>query len=453
MKNKILSMLVVGAALVLSACGQKNDTAQIELIENDVELAPLQEKKLEPLEEAVPAKAEPDSVGNMAVYPSGYGEYGCLYGTNTITFYFEEENVEPAGGIVYVYESPSGSNVTSISTDSADNVTVSAMDDAGRAYTGWESGTKIDVAFSEEFEMGKNYYVLLEPSCFKRGTYLSKSISNASLITFRVKDYGFESFNSALSNDDMSFSMNIMLGGDATGAEVVCLAKTFESGDGDISSEDSGDVSAFEDSTRLSESGVFTYDLSEVSDCAAIFAVKYYDEGGKNIDSSTFVVTKGSPLYEEVESMKVSVFGESAASSLSDELMEDVDAEYAETGEGGMGGSVEWVDGVIVDELSDITSYSEEETSSGYKLTFDSDKKSLKSLIKEGSIVVMPANDEFLGGTCLKVESVSVSGNRYVLTGTAPELEEVFKSMNFSGSGELVMGKIEAAEGASVTVE
>ncbi len=271
------------------------------------------------------------------VYPSGYDETGCLYGTNTITFYFENEGVVGGDGYVYTYESPSGAAFSSVSTSSS-NISVSPMDEAGTLYTGWEKGSKVDVCFSETFESGKNYYVLLDPGAFRLNEHLSKSITNASLITFRVKDYGFEPFSTEISNGE-TFSADVKLGGEATGAlcEVVALSK------GGELTENKADTSSDEEAAgvigeeRLSEDGTYSPDRSGYDDSAVALRISYLNDKGQTVDSYTFVVTIGNPSAEDLVKIRSCVYGDGT-----------VDETYAE---GDDAGNIE----VIEDELSEIS--------------------------------------------------------------------------------------------------
>lgn len=324
-KERFLPVLITAAiSVALSACGggrQQEEPAE------EVVLAPLEEKKLSPLEEKEIATPEPESVGNMMVYPSGYEDTGCLYGTNTLTFYFENEGVVGGDGLVHVYESPSGAAFSSVSTSSS-NVTVSPMDEAGTLYTGWEKGSKIDVCFSETFEKGKNYYVLLDPGAFRLNENLSKSITSASLISFGVKEYGFEPFSTDVANGD-SFKLDLKLGGNATSAVATCIA---QSKDGLLKEASVNATAGTEEeiipSERFSEDGVFSPDLSGFEDSAVAFNVTYYDEKGTAIDSSTFVLSVGFPLPDDLAKVKGSAFGYPSAE---DALLAG-DEEYADEG-------------------------------------------------------------------------------------------------------------------------
>ncbi len=346
LKERFLPVFMTAAlSAILSACGASSQEAQVP--EEEIVLAPLEEKKLSPLEEKEIATPEPDSVGNMMVYPTGYGdsEMGCLYGTNTITFYFENEGVVGGDGLIHVYESPSGAAFSSVSTASS-NVTVSPMDEAGTLYTGWEKGTKIDVCFDTSFDMGKNYYVLLDPGAFRLNEVLSKSITSASLISFGVKDYGFEPFSTDIANGD-SFNLDLKLGGDAVSASVdfiasskggvlseaeaagtpdASVAEASESGDAENDSPESGAVTIA--SETFKEDGVFSPDLSGFEDSAVAFKVSYFDSKGSSIDSSTFVLSVGFPMPDDLANVKSSAYG---LPSAEDTLLAE-DAEFADDG-------------------------------------------------------------------------------------------------------------------------
>lgn len=466
MKKKIIPFTLILAMCAMSAagCGKKTE----EPVQEQIELAPLEEKKLDASEEMTIAKTAPNSVGNMMVYPSGYDDTGCLYGTNTLTFYFENEGVMPGGGLIYVYESPSGANVSSVSTSSAGNVTVSSMDEGGKEYTGWDSGTKIDVAFSEGFEMGKNYFVLLDPGCFKMGENLSKAVSNASLITFRVKDYGFDFDETELSEGESAFPMQIYIGGEADHATVsvsavseAAASSSFMdlSADDGALSEGSAEGENADGATEgmpsdssasysiapceVLESGSTSLDISSIPDgCAFAVNVGFYDLKGQTVDSSTFIVTKGYVDENSLISFQNTVYG--TMPSTGDGVIATDGADYAglsesasteellalanmEASDGiGMETSDDgYRDDVIASELSAFTSYKVDSKKDGtgeMTITIAKGEKVLPASVQSGADIVMPANDEHQQGVALHVVSVSDNGSEYVLKGTAPDM-------------------------------
>lgn len=184
MKKAFIILIV--SALVLTACGKKQEEESSE----EIILQPMTEVITPPTE--VQPEAEQNSVGLMAFYPNDNENMFALYGTNAVTFYFENKNVMRGDAKIGVYEADTNAIYASVDASDTSSYEVGEMDSVGTSLTGWTQGTKIDVYFPKLFELGKSYYVLIDEGAFKLGGVSSAPVTNASLINFTVKDYGID---------------------------------------------------------------------------------------------------------------------------------------------------------------------------------------------------------------------------------------------------------------------
>ncbi|WP_026659232.1 InlB B-repeat-containing protein [Butyrivibrio sp. AC2005] len=118
-----------------------------------------------------------------------------------------------------------------------------------------------------------------------------------------------------------------------------------------------------------------------------------------------------------------------------------------------MGDRSEYTASVVREDFENVTSYRVEETAGGYTVYIPKSTGSLSANIQEGKVALMPENSEHPAGFALLVNSVSTTDSDYVLTGTAPEVEDVFTTIDYSGYATAVVGDIQPAEGVTMTVE
>lgn len=203
------SILLIISVLLLTACGSKQKaTEEVQL----QALEPMTEVLVQPTE--LRPEAEQNSVGLMAFYPNDNENMYALYGTNAVTFYFENKGVTRGEGKIGVYEADSNAIYTSVDVTDSGALVIGEMDSVGTSLTGWQNGTKIDVYFSKLFEIGKSYYVLIDEGVFRLGSVTSAPVTNSSLINFSVKNYGVDltglNLNKTYSVGD-SISFNVLI--------------------------------------------------------------------------------------------------------------------------------------------------------------------------------------------------------------------------------------------------
>ncbi|WP_026653354.1 hypothetical protein [Butyrivibrio proteoclasticus] len=271
MKKKLLSVILISAAVVMSltACGKKSNAT--DTASEDVSLAPLVET-LPQLSEATP-EVENNSVGLMAFYPNSNENMYALAGTNAITFYFENKGIQLGDGKIGVYEAETNNIYSTVDVADASSFVIGEMDGVGTSLTGWESGTKIDVYFSKIFETGKNYYVLMDEGVFALGSVSSAPVTNASLITFSVKNYGVDitglDLNKTYKVGD-TVTLSVLVDGD--GATMFALKEY-----------DQTFITATPDSATTSSAVSLTFDKPGTPSVTIAFF-----KGGKQVDSVTF---------------------------------------------------------------------------------------------------------------------------------------------------------------------
>lgn len=110
-----------------------------------------------------------------------------------------------------------------------------------------------------------------------------------------------------------------------------------------------------------------------------------------------------------------------------------------------------YLDSVVKDELSAITGYTVVNNGEEYTVKVGNDVG--LAAIQEGGVVVLPATDSYPTGLALKVVSVSVGAEQTILTGTAPELEEVYSKIDVAGTATALVDQITAAEGVEMSYD
>ncbi len=70
-----------------------------------------------------------------------------------------------------------------------------------------------------------------------------------------------------------------------------------------------------------------------------------------------------------------------------------------------------------------------------------------------GDVIVLPANDQYISGFPIKVTSVSISGDNYVLSATEPEIEEIYTGIEYQGYAIPVLDNITFADGVSASYD
>ncbi|AOZ97847.1 hypothetical protein [Butyrivibrio hungatei] len=270
MKKKLVSVILISAAMVLSltACGKKNTTDNANA---DMSLAPLVET-LPQLTEASP-EVESNSVGLMAFYPNSNENMYALAGTNAVTFYFENKGIQLGDGKIGVYEAETNNIYSTVDVADTSSFVIDEMDSVGTSLTGWESGTKIDVYFSKIFETGKSYYVLMDEGVFSLGSVSSAPVTNASLITFSVKNYGVDITGVNLKKTYKvgdTVALNVLV--DSEGASMYALKEY-----------DQTFITATPDSATTSSAVSLTFEKPGTPSVTIAFF-----KGGKQVDSVTF---------------------------------------------------------------------------------------------------------------------------------------------------------------------
>lgn len=209
------SLIMILVAVSIVGCGKKKEE------QKEMEITTLQ-PMTEVLPQATEVAPEPEdnSVGLMAFYPNNNEAMFALAGTNTFTVYFQNKRVKVGTGKIGIYDSSSNAIYSSVDASDTERFEVGAMDEIGTALTGWEDGTKIDIYFDKIFLTGASYYVLMDEGFFTLGAINSGAVTNSSLITFSVKEYGVDMSGVNLSNtykvgDVISFTA-LVDGTDAT---------------------------------------------------------------------------------------------------------------------------------------------------------------------------------------------------------------------------------------------
>lgn len=108
--------------------------------------------------------------------------------------------------------------------------------------------------------------------------------------------------------------------------------------------------------------------------------------------------------------------------------------------------NVEYDEGVFVDEFKDVTDYTLEVNDKG-KIIVKFDKNYLPKKFEEGSIFVLPKNNENIFGITLKAEKIKKDGDEVSLTCSYPKMEEVYSKLQFAGDCMLDENNITTAEG------
>lgn len=211
MKKVVISLLLI-LMLIMCSCGKKKTEEK----GGADALEPVSEVLEQPVE-VVPAAGDDNSVGLMAFYPNNNENMYALAGTNTLTLYFENKGITLGTGKIGIYQKSSGAIYTSVETAQTDNFLIGEMDSVGTSLTGWESGTKIDIFFDKTFLALEQYYVLMDEGCFKLGSVNSGAVTNETLVTFGVKNYGVDT--SLLGLDTLHnvgdvVTLNIMVDGE-----------------------------------------------------------------------------------------------------------------------------------------------------------------------------------------------------------------------------------------------
>ena len=112
---------------------------------------------------------------------------------------------------------------------------------------------------------------------------------------------------------------------------------------------------------------------------------------------------------------------------------------------------VTYAQGVIADELSEMTDYTAVENSDGtYTVTVAAND--VTKAFAEGTIFVLPANDEYTSGASFKVASVSVNGDSVVAICTVPEMEEVVSAVYMKDTVTADVGEFIPAEGVTAQI-
>lgn len=308
--KRFLVSVILSCLLCVSATACGSSSSESDSSAEASTLAPLTESKVDTSAIAI-SEASEDSVGNVVFYPTGTSYLAALSGTNSVTVYFEKEGITAGNGFMALYNADTQNKLAYVQCSNEQYCTVTDIDDNGKNLTGWDSGTMATIYFDYYFTSGESYYILLDPGCFSYGTVDSKEVTNASLITFSAKDYGFSGSITKEYEVGSTVSLSVILGGDA----VLATVKDY-------------------DESLVSVSGT-TFDVTSdlkidlLSDGIPTVTIDFFDSSGQSVDSVTFTFYVGD--YEQFlsddsstsdssdEGSSVSLFDDDSSEEMSDD--------------------------------------------------------------------------------------------------------------------------------------
>lgn len=220
MKKERRFALLMIVSLVLSGCG-KEVAAAVEATKRAGTELLVARETLSPATEIYVSEEELNTVGACAYYPNMNREAHALAGSNCLTLYFKNENVLPQAGQVALFEKDTQKKVAAFDVFDEESVVVSAVGVPSADLSGDTFGTQVDLYFDYAFEPGKTYFVLMDAGCFALGRVKSKAVTDAEMINFTTKSYGFAGvMRSVYHTQDFAF-FDIVLG-EADTAKISC---------------------------------------------------------------------------------------------------------------------------------------------------------------------------------------------------------------------------------------
>ncbi len=199
--------LLVG---LLSGCAKAPADSAL-TAEAKPELMELKETLIAAKEVYVPEQ-EMNVVGSVAYYPGLEAHTLAIAGSNCISLFFQNENVTQGSGTIALFETDTQKKVAALEASDTTHVVVSDLTDEGKVHSGFATGTQVDIFFDYPFAAGKSYFVLMDGGCFLLGRVASKAVTDADLLVFGVKDYGFAGdWRSIYHPSDFAF-FDILLG-------------------------------------------------------------------------------------------------------------------------------------------------------------------------------------------------------------------------------------------------
>lgn len=270
MKKRFVATLLLMMTLPLCvSCGKKQEQ-KVEV--EDVPLAPMEEKAVSPAVESQAPESDPNAVGNIVYFPNSNEFLGALAGSNALTLYFEKSGVSSGSGRITVYDEEDYSMLSYVDVSDTSSCKMSPIDNNGVQLSGWEDGTQATLYFSKPFVAGRNYFVLMDPGCFKYDSFESLAITNPSLMTIHTKDYGVASDLRDRYNFGDTATLSVLIGGD-------CKRVLVQDYDTDA---------ILPSQTMMTASGDIYFTFTK--DGTYSFKVSFYDDSVE-IDSITYNVT------------------------------------------------------------------------------------------------------------------------------------------------------------------
>ena len=216
MKKTLIFLLI---AMALSGCTSKAEAADRK--NDDSDLMQMKETLASAQEIYVPEQ-DTNVVGSVSYYPNTGVASSAVAGSNCVSLFFQNNNVLANEGTISLFEVDTQKKVASIRAEDDTHVMISEITKTGMEYAGFESGTQADLYFDYPFEAGKSYFVLMDSACFKLGRVFSKAVTDADVIVFRTKDFGFAGdWRSIYHTNDFAF-FDILLGRTIDYVEITC---------------------------------------------------------------------------------------------------------------------------------------------------------------------------------------------------------------------------------------
>lgn len=213
-----LFLFALFSVLCLSGCGDESSAHEAQQT-STTELIEVREELESAVEVYVP-DSQTNIVGGVMYYPSD-GEYSsALAGTNCLSLFFKNSNVTAGTGAISLFERDTLKKVASIQASDAERCIAYELSSDGKEYTGFPSGTQVDLYFETAFLPGKSYFVLMDEGCFNLGRVSSRAVTDANLIVFNTKTYGFEGDMRSIYHVNDFSSFSIIVDGACVKAEI-----------------------------------------------------------------------------------------------------------------------------------------------------------------------------------------------------------------------------------------
>lgn len=219
MKKKICLFSLLTITLLLSGCGREA-MAQNTREGATEELIQMRETLL-PAEETFVPEDELNTLGTVAYYPNLREDSYAVAGSNCISLFFRSTQVVQQSGQIALFEKDTRKKIASLDVSDQENVILSPLSEEGKRISSFEEGTQADIYFDYAFDAGKTYFVLMDPGCFSMGRVTSKAVTDAEMINFSVKQYGFSGVMRSVYHPQEFLFFDVVLGGGTNRAEMV----------------------------------------------------------------------------------------------------------------------------------------------------------------------------------------------------------------------------------------